>query len=569
MNQLLYFTLSLKEEHDMSTDEANYTFPLGTNCKTTKHNDNVKIIKQKSNLQTGKMSVELVDSSNEKEGAASRYKEIGQFLYMDVGRWGGDKNTGDAWTRRRNFGLVCGSGAVLCDFKNPNTSGSFMFEEKIDKEVEKHPDIQKMIPLLKILSKSIGLGPVTVVNALVCTDGMAEMPSSNEILVFLGDIHAPIMNYCSRTYLQDANPIDIAWAWPRGRVDINDENIMKIKENENNLVAFLIGVKELGNVMNITKIKDLVKKIFGNSLEGIKIIELLDKSLENSFESQQLKSLDNSENIKLNNAYMITLLKQILEVLLDSQKLNEWDDNKEITGNNAYYWFNLYHGDGKKKGADIFQNAGRDLDEFIILLMDYQKQESIPATLIQLGDLYDFWLGLKRAFNTIDPQKMYSDSATQSFLEFWRNETLNETSEYTSKAIDFLLYGTKDLNPQFVYGNHDSYRSTPLWKHEKVTDHFESTGIWAEHGHQSDVFNEDPNAIIGWASALFGFYHPESRNLEEPLRDLESLMFRIPCRRLICIRHAACLCQQKNKRIYIMGHTHEPLLKKILIIEQC
>ncbi|AKB53600.1 hypothetical protein A9239_06280 [Methanosarcina sp. A14] len=546
----------------MSAGEANYTFPLGTNCKTIRHNDNVKIIKHNSDLQPGKMTAELFDSTDQKECVVTRNKETNQFLYMDVGRWGGDKDTGDAWTRRRNFGLVCGSVAILCNYENPNSSIN-RYLGKISEEVLNSPEAKVLIPLLDKLSESTSLGPVTVVNALVCADGITEAPCSDEILVFLGDIHAPIMNCCNRTYLQDTNPIDITWAWPRGRLDINDEIITKNGENEKNVVSFLTEVKELRSVTDIKKIKDIVKKIFGESLEGRKIMQLMDKSIENSFEPQQLNSLDNSQNIKLNNVHIIVMLKMILEVLLDPQNLNEWDENKEITGNNAYYWFNLYHGDGNKKGADIFQNAGRDLYEFINLLKDYQKQGSILATLVQLGDLYDFWLGLKRAFNTIDPQKMYSDPAAQSFLEFWRNETLTETSEYTSKAINLLVNETEDLNTRFIYGNHDSYRMTPLWKHEKVSDHFESTGVWAEHGHQSDVFNEDPNAIIGWAAALFGFHHPESRNLEEPLRDLECLIFGLPSRRHICTQYAARLCLQKNKRIYVMGHTHEPLLEKI------
>lgn len=132
------------------------------------------------------------------------------------------------------------------------------------------------------------------------------------------------MNCCNRTYLQDTNPIDITWAWPRGRLDINDEIITKNGENEKNVVSFLTEVKELRSVTDIKKIKDIVKKIFGESLEGRKIMQLMDKSIENSFEPQQLNSLDNSQNIKLNNVHIIVMLKMILEVLLDPQNLNEW-----------------------------------------------------------------------------------------------------------------------------------------------------------------------------------------------------------------------------------------------------
>lgn len=73
----------------MSTGEANYTFPLGTNYKTIRHNDNVKIIKHNSDLQSRKMTAESFDSTDQKEGVVPRNKETNQFLYMDVGRWGG------------------------------------------------------------------------------------------------------------------------------------------------------------------------------------------------------------------------------------------------------------------------------------------------------------------------------------------------------------------------------------------------------------------------------------------------------------------------------------------------
>lgn len=499
------------------------------------------------------MVAESIDSLERIKDTMLEYKEIGQFLYMDVGRWGGDKITRDAWTKRRNFGLVCGSGAILCDYKDPNTTG-YLNCKNINSEVRKHPDIQKMIPLLKKLSERSDLGPVTVVNALVCTDGTAEAPSSDEILVFLGDIHAPIMNYCNRTYLQDKNPIDITWAWSRGRLDISDKTFMEIKEIENEVV------NEVNEIINIR---------LRSEKETTKITAPPKDFSKNSFEFDQFMNRNINETIDWGN-FAINRLKKLLissQELKKSQLTTIWDDNTRITGNDAFYWFNLYHGDGKKKGGDIFQNAERDLFDFLTLLLDYQKnytkQGSIPAKLIQLGDLFDFWLGLKRVFD-IQPPGALSDSTAQSFLKFWTNETQFNTS--VGRAINLLLNGTEELNPVFVYGNHDNYRGKHIWQGMQSPDHFESKGIWAEHGHQSDVFNQDSNAIIGWTAALFGFYHPESRNLEEILRKLESLIFRTPSRRDICISWAAKKCQSEKKRIYVMGHTHEPLLKKVPII---
>lgn len=605
----------------LSKDEVYYTYPYQEKINNEYLNqigsykdDNLTIIKHDPNSQTRKMVAESIDSEERIKDTMPKYKEIGQFLYMDVGRWGGDEDTGDAWTRRRNFGLVCGSGAMLCNYdghkgssisKDPNL-------ENIFPEVWKHPDIQKMKRLLEKLSESDSLGHVTVINALVCTDEVSESPSSDTILVFLGDIHAPVMNIHDRTYLPDSLIYkSFAWsrenieAWSRGRIKINHE-FAKI---ETKIARFLKDFETIESETNIKDITELLRKVLEdlfefqqlNSLDNnIKLndnIKLKDPStikaleiiLEILSDSQQLNKWDNNEKIADDNAlywpeflnsnkkiewndeYTIKALKIILEQLLKSQQLDRWDDNEKITEDDALCWFNLYHGYRDKRGVDIFQNAGGDLCEFLKLLSEYQKgsrdkQGVIPAKLVQLGDLYDFWLGLKRAFDTMDPQKMFSDNAAKSFLEFWRKETISKTS--VSNAIYHLLEGTKDLHSEFVYGNHDSYKATPQWPYEKVSAYFETTGVWAEHGHQSDAFNEDSNAIIGWSAAVFGFFDPEARNFEPYLRGAETWAFRKLCRRLACIQYAAKQCQQENKRqIYVMGHTHEPLLKKVHIVE--
>jgi predicted phosphodiesterase len=618
----------------MNTDEVDYTYPDKEKINNDYLNqigsykdDDLTIIKNDPSSQTRKVVAETIDSVEQVRDTTLEYKEIGQFLYMDVGRWGGDKETGDAWTRMRNFGLVCGSGAMLCNYdgkkgssisKDPNL-------ENIDPEVWKNTDIQKMKPLLEKLSESNKLGHVTVINALVCTDEASESPSSDEIFVFLGDIHAPVMNIEGETYLEGMS---------HGRIKINDD-FKKIESIEKKVAIFLeniekielkpdikimeLFIKVLGpNLYKVykNKINELLKEMLGDSSESQqfnlldhnktvksndaytikalrsileilfievlgtnlyktnenKISKLLDGISGDLFESQQINTLDHNKKVKWNDAYTIEALKLILEILLKDQELNDRDDSEKITKDDALYWFKLYHGDGEKKGVDIFQKAGGDLCEFLKLLSEYQKnshnkQGLISAKLVQLGDLYDFWLGLKRAFDAIDPQKPSSGTAAKNFLNFWKDETLSKTS--VCGAICRLLKETEALHSEFVYGNHDSYRATQQWpdNDDKPSDHFESTGIWAEHGHQSDAFNKDSNAVIGWSAAVFGFFDPEARNLEPYLRGAETWAFRELCRRLTCIRHAACQCQMKNKRIYVMGHTHEPLLKKVHIVE--
>jgi len=55
---------------------------------------------------------------------------------------------------------VCGSAAILCNYRNPNISVD-QYLGMIDEELLDWPDIKKMIPLLNKLSESKVLGPVS------------------------------------------------------------------------------------------------------------------------------------------------------------------------------------------------------------------------------------------------------------------------------------------------------------------------------------------------------------------------------------------------------------------------
>jgi hypothetical protein len=472
----------------MSTDETKYAFPqtIIDDYKNKRDSyytdDNVTIIKQDSDLKIANKSIY---SGEQKEDIMFGSTELGQFIYMDVGRWGGDYDTCNAWTRRRDFGLVCGSAAILCTYKNPNTSVDH-YLGSISDDVLHCPEVLKMIPLLNKLSECNSLGPVTVMGALVCTDKTSEAPNTSEILVFLGDIHAPVMTFRDRTYLQDPL-ISTSWAYLRDRID---PNILAKDE---------------------TKFSDEMTKLS----REIAATELKPKEID-----------------------PIPALVKLLKMSLKSQSVKSWD-NKKVSGDDAQKWYDNY------EEADIFQSAGQDLENFLKLLSDYKKMNLIPqAKLIQLGDLYEFWIGLQWVLNyTTQPSSM---SSVQNFLQFWRHEILNNTS--ASPSISYLLNNTQDLNPVFIYGNHDNCKATSQWKYEKCYEKYIPTGIWAEHGHQGDVFNQDSNAIIGWTCAqLGGIFDPSLRILEDPIRTAENWVFRTLCQRLIHILRAAYLCQQENQ----------------------
>lgn len=452
-------------------------------------------------------------------------RELDQFVYMDVGLWGGEGSTGDtetAWKRHRDFGLVSGNAAILCrydppDPKKPSDKNPIWL---ISDKVKDDKDVDKTKDLLKKLSGSDDLGPVTVVDAVICPGDSWDNPTDGKIQVYLGDIHAPIMDDIARARLPGlptSPPLPQDRARPRGRVSTEWKELAEWAAQ----IAFIQNFPP-NTVLTIAQIKILLGAI----------------------------------------AFFVA-----------NEKVDKWDNSETISASAAENWFNLYHGTAAKKGADIFQNAGGDLMKFLDLLMNYQNEHlnlgSPEAKLIQLGDLYDFWIGLKRAFETI-PNQMVNKDAAIGFVSFWHSESKDRP--YIKKLID----DTVSLKPVFVYGNHDNYRDVQdVWDskwNENSPSEFKSTGVLAEHGHQDDTWNSDSNALRGWALTQLAFFWPNVRNIVEPLRNA-SEWFGSLGERLTYIRRAARLCRDPKKqpklRIYVQGHTHEPFIKLVHIMEYC
>ena len=95
--------------------------------------------------------------------------------------------------------------------------------------------------------------------------------------------------------------------------------------------------------------------------------------------------------------------------------------------------------------------------------------------------------------------------------------------------------------------------------------------MFAEHGHQSDEFNSDDDPRLGWALTQLAFLDTEVRDLEDPagalIARLKGLVpgWTAMGARLERMGHAADVCLRERRLIYVMGHTHEAMLKKIHI----
>jgi hypothetical protein len=220
---------------------------------------------------------------------------------------------------------------------------------------------------------------------------------------------------------------------------------------------------------------------------------------------------------------------------------------------NTIRWF------GKYFRGDIFgKEAAVDLDLFLRLLNSFEKKEHIH--LVQLGDMYELWLGFKRYFAESEESKPQViarpgriDSMTAAeFISYWvRTTNSNSICAQVIKAFENLNVKSKT----WLYGNHDNYLALPSVTSGQFPARFPQYrvgGLLMEHGHAPDPHNRD-GAISGhkWTNRNFNF--PVLRSFD-------------PSRRWLWLTHAALLWAAKpDFAIYAMAHTHSPFLTKLKV----
>ena len=282
--------------------------------------------------------------------------------------------------------------------------------------------------------------------------------------------------------------------------------------------------------------------------------------------------------------------------ILDNQKDLQWEQT--TTRESVDNWLRLYHVKGQRS-ADIFQDAGKDLRAFVDALKDFH-QNTWPLELVQLGDLFDLWLGFQRAFG----EKLGKTPALDNlhgraldFAHYWVKRTLFETDQ-GPHLVHLLTLGERagknrqtgaPLRTTFIHGNHDNYLRHGSGKpidvpagHEHagmqinafhLPSFEERIGLWAEHGHQPDSFNRDENPSAGHQLTQAAFFQPDVRNLEGPGGWTTSMGKGKGIQRVKSLDHALDQCLLKHidtgqpcRGVYVMGHTHEAMLKRVELL---
>jgi UDP-2,3-diacylglucosamine pyrophosphatase LpxH len=456
--------------------------------------------------------------------------DIGHCLYMDVGCWAGN-GPKDArnHARHREFGVVCGNVAALCEFPGigpkPQKTADTRPVEKSEKSLTEGDNLfaKRIVPLLDYLSAKpiLGdepdkLGHVRVVSALSAVDGSCPDLDEDTLYVFLGDLHLPAMTELERTYVRnEVVPGAGGGILRAGRLDLS--------QDVKNLIGYLLAASGLGVTVPGLAIPTAVAGLSFGTLA---------------------RWLWTRESLNMPRAL---------------------EDDGEMTRDEAREWFFTYNGTSASKGADIFQNAAEDLLTFLRLLRDRPSHIG-RVELVQLGDLNDLWIGMKCGFGPYLSPK----PGTSFFVDFWRDQV--KKSGRVGKVVAALeeLQNDPHLPTTLLYGNHDNYlsKSRPASKTDK------GNTFWAEHGHQSDSFNCDDDAVNGWALTQAAFLVPAVRDLEDPASaaicaSKRTLSDEAYPARLERLARGADVCLENNKLIYVMGHTHRACLRRISIRAEC
>jgi hypothetical protein len=136
-----------------------------------------------------KRSIPRRGTDNLAKKACSIQEDERDFIYMDVGRWGGnleiETDCPAHESQQRDFGLICGYHAVLCRFNSKGKGLSRHKKTTIPDEAN-DPFIKRIKRFFQIICQKYG---VMIIKWETITRNIKE---ENIINIFLGDLHLPV-----------------------------------------------------------------------------------------------------------------------------------------------------------------------------------------------------------------------------------------------------------------------------------------------------------------------------------------------------------------------------------------
>jgi hypothetical protein len=524
---------------------------------------------------------------------------LASLIYMDVGRWSGgaptDKDTDAKWGSRRDFGIVHGRLAALCTYPG-DSRGSAESEhtyEEVPASTKDSDEFKAILPLLATLSSNPALGLVQVTKAVLGDARLATPPKDDRIYVILGDLHAPVMTQ-----------------WNRGGIDPPPQQSLADRMGVKSAPGLLKPHVEAEVVRPYSqsylgwrgrydpgwwarKVLPLVAPILGETAKTVVGAKSLaaKAGLAGAGALAAGSALANPAGAIANAAAAAGVVYNILDEIRANTVLRAWPDPAQGELTAIEGWFERYHGTSAEKGADIFQDAGTDLERWLDLLKKYRGESlgAKPIQLMQLGDLFDFWIGLKCLFDLAKGAEHTRDfpdvTAARDFLKFWLDESLRNKAisylwNFDKRAPTAVPPSAPGLETVYLYGNHDTYMGTLLAEQKhgraKLPGRFDKDpGLVAQHGHQEDFFNTERTAGLGYLLTQAVFSDNYIRTIEDPMGSIGPKFCGGTWTRLGLTEMALKACVfanvskgQKPAMTFVMGHTHEPVLQTINVVKR-
>ena len=211
-------------------------------------------------------------------------------------------------------------------------------------------------------------------------------------------------------------------------------------------------------------------------------------------------------------------------------------------------WYDKY------KQGDIFAGGAKDLGDFLLLVATNPVAKGEQLHIAQLGDMYEFWIGIKRMFEN-KPKSSRLPIEVSAGGKKTIQALVKRTHKENKEVFDALEYVAKSGHAvTYLYGNHDNYVAEPICpKGAGLAERraaYRKGGLFLEHGHAGDDKNSDKGCKSGHSLTEAVFLHPVIRSFD-------------PNRRAIWTLNAVLSWLEKpDFQIYAMAHTHSPYLTR-------
>ena len=530
------------------------------------------------------------------------------FLYLDVGAWVGSKHQPWGGDRKdpkikRDFGIVCGPLVLLCSFEYALSSpqkdglGSSVRISKSCKawtDAKKHEEpFRSVNVVLDCLSKPAPgevddphqgkLGAVVVREMRRAPGANPQYPKEPRdwvVHVILGDMHIPVLDKEVQTY---------------GGAGVKVHNEQTGAHQYTRTITAPDRVPRLGRV-DLQALKAVVLKLISSDADsGTKLLLTMANVANRNITSEAYSFGDKKEDYLAS----VVAAERLLAGLGDAKWF--YSDTAGVQSDtmsfeDATEWYKYYREGKDGKPADIFEDAGTHFLQFVQRLATYSEKknedpELFDVRFLQLGDFLDFWVGFTCHFNPSnhpDQPVQPTNPIGERLVHHWATNLLSNTDQGKLVAAALELAEEKDLDPSYLYGNHDNYLGSisgiqyrPKTFLAPRLASYSRAGIYMEHGHQWEGSNAD-NAkptpttatVIGTKSPLGLFVTQAAFVRPSAVRAFEGTAAGVVAaatgtfgQRLDQIAGAASrfISEGGGFYCYVMGHTHEACLTKVVL----